>query len=201
MRSTVDLLECVSEHKLLLYGSVAVLASWLVNLLSSRSSFATSSGIAVTSVILSRGGIWTRRLLSSIPPSLFRTCLLETHSLHSRTPWIVLLLHLLHSYSIMPFSLILNWRGLEPPQFPTAIRRCLGIPEILHKIICECGDVQDNVASNKPALLAIALTCTLFMAPALDVLWSDQQGLDNLMRCLPRGPACGKKGEIVRLLL
>ncbi|TFY51924.1 hypothetical protein EVJ58_g10306 [Rhodofomes roseus] len=59
----------------------------------------------------------------------------------------------------------------------------LTIPELVRVIVDEAG--YGLLCPNAPTLVALALTCRGFFEPALDVLWSKQYRLDNLVKCLP----------------
>ncbi|KAJ7435786.1 hypothetical protein B0H11DRAFT_670908 [Mycena galericulata] len=74
------------------------------------------------------------------------------------------------------------------------MHRCLTITEI-RNIICfnldaSCVDAEGRLLDpphpdNRPALAALARTCTSFSGPALDVLWRTQISLVPLLRCMP----------------
>ncbi|KII88738.1 hypothetical protein PLICRDRAFT_54566 [Plicaturopsis crispa FD-325 SS-3] len=65
------------------------------------------------------------------------------------------------------------------------MHRCLAIPEILAMIFEQvpCGEMPTAV--GKRDLAALARTCKLFSPFALDLLWSVQEGLRPLVRCMP----------------
>ncbi|KAH9922099.1 uncharacterized protein B0H18DRAFT_527284 [Fomitopsis serialis] len=71
------------------------------------------------------------------------------------------------------------------------VHRALTIPELIHLIVnnVPLGDdgwpSSDWRSPDLPTLQALALTCRAFHEPALDVLWSLQEGLSHLVECLP----------------
>ncbi|KAH9834024.1 uncharacterized protein C8Q71DRAFT_909059 [Rhodofomes roseus] len=58
------------------------------------------------------------------------------------------------------------------------MHRALTIPELVHKILYE--------AAHRGTQLKLALTCRAFYEPAMDLVWSLQYELINLVKCLPR---------------
>ncbi|KAJ7118394.1 hypothetical protein C8R44DRAFT_982959 [Mycena epipterygia] len=60
--------------------------------------------------------------------------------------------------------------------------RALKIPEIVHAIIAE---VHDIFVSRRADLVALARTSRAFQNPALNRIWTSQDTLAHLIRCLP----------------
>lgn len=60
------------------------------------------------------------------------------------------------------------------------MHRALEIPELIHAIASSTDDDDGRTR------LAFALTCRAFLEPAIDLLWVSQDGLYNLIRCLPQ---------------
>lgn len=44
---------------------------------------------------------------------------------------------------------------------------------------------NNDVKSHRATLAAVARTAKVFFGPAVGILWEQQDGLDNLLRCLP----------------
>ncbi|KAJ7060471.1 hypothetical protein C8F01DRAFT_1142726 [Mycena amicta] len=61
----------------------------------------------------------------------------------------------------------------------------LRIPELLDNIFSNFLDSKSYLKSNTATLACLARTCRIFMDPALDVLWSRQTTLNNILKCLP----------------
>ncbi|KAJ7934127.1 hypothetical protein B0H13DRAFT_2650255 [Mycena leptocephala] len=60
------------------------------------------------------------------------------------------------------------------------MHRCLQIHEMVDLIV-------SHLHLSSGALALLARTCTIFHNPALNILWREQYGLDNLLRCMPSG--------------
>lgn len=63
---------------------------------------------------------------------------------------------------------------------------CLKVPELLSIIFgfaYNDAEGQDHISSS--TMLASALTCRLFVEPALDLLWEVQSDIVQLLRCFP----------------
>ncbi|KAJ7199164.1 hypothetical protein GGX14DRAFT_373237 [Mycena pura] len=58
------------------------------------------------------------------------------------------------------------------------MHRCLQIHEMIDVIVSHL---------SRSALAVMARTCNMFHDPALDLLWREQHGLDNVLRCMPSG--------------
>ncbi|KZT72305.1 hypothetical protein DAEQUDRAFT_755160 [Daedalea quercina L-15889] len=63
------------------------------------------------------------------------------------------------------------------------MHRALAVPELMHQIVDEVDRRQPR---HMPTLLAVAFTCHTFLEPALDIIWSVQNGFGHLVRCLPK---------------
>ena len=64
-----------------------------------------------------------------------------------------------------------------------AVHRLLAIPELVRHITDQLNDVFDGI--DEPTCASLARTCRAFCSPALDVLWSYQGNLMNLIKCMP----------------
>ncbi|KAJ7614472.1 hypothetical protein FB45DRAFT_1110221 [Roridomyces roridus] len=62
--------------------------------------------------------------------------------------------------------------------------RALCIPEIV-AMICEAGVYLEDYEFNWNTLTSLARTCKAFQDPALDVLWSSQSTMMNVLKCMP----------------
>ncbi|KAJ7175024.1 hypothetical protein C8R43DRAFT_943295 [Mycena crocata] len=62
--------------------------------------------------------------------------------------------------------------------------RKICMPEVLHIIFSHLGSVVDSKKASAD-VAAVARTCKTFLDPALDILWSFQDGLVPALRCLP----------------
>ncbi|KAH9834027.1 uncharacterized protein C8Q71DRAFT_157144 [Rhodofomes roseus] len=64
------------------------------------------------------------------------------------------------------------------------MHRALTIAEIVHQVVEEFSTAW--ICCHKgQTLRALAVTCRVFSEPALDIIWSDQNGLGHLVECLP----------------
>jgi hypothetical protein len=78
------------------------------------------------------------------------------------------------------------------------MHRCILIPEIVHLICAELG----NVCARK-SLAGLAQTCLWFREPALDALWYQLHDLSPLFKCMPPDlwEEIGVRRRLVRLIL
>ena len=60
------------------------------------------------------------------------------------------------------------------------MHRCLQIPELIGRFACEA-----KACNRVGSVAAMARACRTFLEPALDVLWMEQEELDNLIKSLP----------------
>ncbi|KAK7044490.1 hypothetical protein R3P38DRAFT_2690112 [Favolaschia claudopus] len=58
----------------------------------------------------------------------------------------------------------------------------------MHRVLC-IAEIVSSISQEIPhdSLPSFARVCKAFSDPALDVLWSKQTGLENLLRCMPAG--------------
>ncbi|KAJ7674003.1 hypothetical protein DFH06DRAFT_1173742 [Mycena polygramma] len=66
------------------------------------------------------------------------------------------------------------------------MHRGLQIPEIV-EMVCEAAAVEECERANQANLASLARTCSFFFAPAVTVLWRQQDTIVNLLRCMPDG--------------
>ncbi|EMD37927.1 hypothetical protein CERSUDRAFT_73709 [Gelatoporia subvermispora B] len=62
------------------------------------------------------------------------------------------------------------------------MHRCFKIPEIILLVLQHIKETDER---RQLTLLSVAQTCHILHEPALDVLWDEQRGLVNLVKCLP----------------
>ncbi|KAJ7440343.1 hypothetical protein B0H11DRAFT_2099928, partial [Mycena galericulata] len=68
-----------------------------------------------------------------------------------------------------------------------SMHRTFEIPEIVALIFAELkGPCSIRTGGHRRDFAALARTCKSFQGPALDLLWSEQNTLTNVLRCLPR---------------
>ncbi|KAJ7440274.1 hypothetical protein B0H11DRAFT_2292953 [Mycena galericulata] len=66
------------------------------------------------------------------------------------------------------------------------MHRSLIIPEIVELIFTHLrGDNPGELVLNQKYFAYLARTCRAFQHPALDILWSEQDTLQNVLKCLP----------------
>ena len=63
------------------------------------------------------------------------------------------------------------------------MHRCLLVEELL--VMFLRYQPNDDVKAHRATLAAMARTAKSFFEPAVGILWEEQDGLDNLLRCLP----------------
>lgn len=71
------------------------------------------------------------------------------------------------------------------PQARTEMHRSLRIPEVVGMICSQLKPISWRSTAGKADLAVLARTSTVFHDAALDVLWSHQETLMNLIRCMP----------------
>ena len=82
------------------------------------------------------------------------------------------------------------------------MHRCLLVKELV-LLIMECLPDGDNLDSESLKTLAsLARTSKWLSDPALNILWKDQTGFENILRCMPVQciPSREGLGEMVRSL-
>jgi hypothetical protein len=63
------------------------------------------------------------------------------------------------------------------------------VSEVLFEIIANLNQIPsspDEESLSRNSLAALARTCKTFHEPAMDVLWSDMEGLEPLLGCVAR---------------
>ncbi|KAH9922057.1 uncharacterized protein B0H18DRAFT_1018935 [Fomitopsis serialis] len=65
------------------------------------------------------------------------------------------------------------------------VHQALTTPELVRMIVDEAGSGWPGWSLDLPTLLSLALVCRVFHEPALDNLWFHQNGLHNVVNCLP----------------
>lgn len=67
------------------------------------------------------------------------------------------------------------------------MHKVLTVRELVALIITEVSQYEEPWSDwppPEPALLAVGLTCSAFLEPALDRIWSAQDGIGHLTACL-----------------